>query len=92
MYTKDSVKRKQSCKWLSQGSILQFAVLSVRPGSLGTPAGTHLQKAGCIPVYPTRGKGALGPLLSAPVGASKRETPTSNLTESTEIAYLSHST
>ena len=27
---------------------------------------------------------ALGPLLSAPVGASKRETPTSNLMESTE--------
>ena len=25
----------------------------------------------------------MGPLLSAPVGASKRETPTSNLTEST---------
>ena len=38
---------------------------------------------GCIRSYPTRGKGALGPLLSALVGASKRETPTSNLTEST---------
>ena len=29
-------------------------------------------------------EGALGPLLSAPAGASKRETPTSNLTESIE--------
>ena len=43
--------------------------------------------AGCIPAYPTRGKGALGPVLSAPAGASKRETPTSNLTEST-AGYL----
>ena len=32
-----------------------------------------------------RGKGALGPLLSAPAGASKRETTTSNLAES--MAY-----
>ena len=38
----------------------------------------------CIPAFLTRGKGALGSLLSAPAGASKRETPTSNLTESTE--------
>ena len=39
--------------------------------------------AGCTPAYPTRGKGALGPILPAPAGASKRETPTSNLIEST---------
>ena len=45
--------------------------------------GTLLQVTGCIPAFSTRGKGALGPLLSAPAGASKRETPTSNLTEST---------
>ena len=45
--------------------------------------GTLLQVTGCILVFSTRGKGALGPLLSAPAGASKRETPTSNLTEST---------
>ena len=38
---------------------------------------------GCIPAYPTRRKGALGPLLSALVGASKGETPTANLTQST---------
>ena len=37
---------------------------------------TLLRIAGFIPAYPTRGKG--------PAGASKRETPTSNLTESTE--------
>ena len=47
----------------------------------GAPAGTLLGIAGCItsPAFSTRGKGALGPLLSAPAGASKRETPTSNL-------------
>ena len=45
--------------------------------------GTLLRIAGCIPAFSTRGKGALGPLLSALAGASKRETPTSNLTEST---------
>ena len=33
--------------------------------------------------YPTRGKGALGHLSSAPAGASKREAPASNLTEKT---------
>ena len=44
--------------------------------------GTLLRIAGSIPVFSTRGKGALGPLLSALVGASKRETPTSNLAES----------
>ena len=45
-------------------------------------AGTLLQIASCIPAFSTRGKWALGPLLSAPTGADK-ETPTSNLTEST---------
>ena len=40
--------------------------------------------AGCIPAFSTRGKGALGPLLSAPAGAGKRETPTSNLTENND--------
>ena len=48
-------------------------MLSVRP-SCELPA-----------VFSTRGKGALGPLLSAPAGASKRETPTSNHTESSEV-------
>ena len=33
----------------------------------------------------TRGKGALKPLLAALAGASKRETPTSNLTENTRV-------
>ena len=50
----------------------------------GAPAGTLLRIASCIPAFSTRGKGALGPLLTAPAGASKRETPTSNLTESTD--------
>ena len=45
--------------------------------------GTLLQIASCISAFSTRGKGALGSLLSAPAGASERETPTSNLTEST---------
>ena len=35
--------------------------------------------------FPLEEKGPLGALLSAPVGASKRETPTSNFTESTVI-------
>ena len=35
--------------------------------------------------FPLKEKGPLGALLSAPVGASKRETPTSNFTESTVI-------
>ena len=55
------------------------------PAPAGGPAGTLLQIAGCIPVFSTRGKGALGPLLSALAGASKKETPTSNLTESTVV-------
>ena len=59
-------------------------VLSVRPGS-HPPEGTLLRIAGCIPTISTGGKGALGPLLSAPEGASKRETPTSNLTEITVV-------
>ena len=49
----------------------------------GAPAGTLLQITGCsIHAFSTRG--VLGTLLSAPVDASKRETPTSNLTESTD--------
>ena len=59
-------------------------MFSVDPAPVGAPAGTHLQIAGCIPAYPTKGKGALGPLLSALAAAGKRETPASNLTESTE--------
>ena len=47
-----------------------------------------MQIAGCIPAYPTRGKGAPRPLLSALAGASKRETPTSNLTEITAPPLL----
>ena len=43
-----------------------------------------------IPISSTRGKGALGPLLSALAGASRRETRTLNLTESTELGLLSH--
>ena len=52
------------------------AVLSVRPSSARAAAGTVLRIAGCIPSFFTRKKGALGPLLSALVGASKRVTPT----------------
>ena len=52
-------------------------VFSVTPGSHRSSGGY----SGCIPAYPTKGKGALGPLLSA----RKRETPTSNLTESTVV-------
>ena len=51
-----------------------LTVLSVRPGSRWRTAGT--------PAIFTRGKGALQLLLSTPAGVSKRETPTSNLTES----------
>ena len=47
--------------------------------------------AGCIPVFSTRGKGAPRPLLSALAGATKRETPTSNPTESTEEGHPSPS-
>ena len=40
--------------------------------------------------FPLVRNSGLGPLLSAPAGASKRETPTSNLTESTDcIAVFS---
>ena len=53
------------------------------PAPAGALAGTLLRIVGFIPAFSTRGKGALGPLLSALAGASKRETPTSNLTEST---------
>ena len=56
-------------------------VFSVTPASHRSSGGY----SGCIPAYPTKGKGALGPLLSAHAGASKRETPTSNLTESTVV-------
>ena len=42
----------------------------------------------CIPAFSTRGKGALGPLLSASAGATKRETPTSNLIESTGLVVV----
>ena len=52
--------------------------------------GTLLQIASCIPAFSTQAKGALGSLLSAPAGASKRETPTSNLTESTVLVILNH--
>ena len=56
------------------------------------PAGTLLQVAGCIPAFSTRGKGALGPLLSALAGARKRVTPTSNLTESNAGVELNKAT
>ena len=42
-----------------------------------------------MPAYPTKGKGAWRPLLSAQAGASKRETPTSNLSESTVLDFKS---
>ena len=64
---------------------LRLPVLSVRPAPAGAPAGTLLQIPDCIPAFSTRGNGAFGPLLSAPVGTSKRETPTPNLTESTGL-------
>ena len=69
--------------WADYVSNKLKAVLSVRPGSIGAPSGTLLQIASCIPAFSTGGKGALGPPLSAPAGVSKRETPTSILTEST---------
>ena len=47
--------------------------------------GTLLQIASCIPAFSSGGKGTLGPLLSASVSASKRETSTSSLSESTDI-------
>ena len=50
--------------------------------------GNLLQIAGCIPAFSTRGKGVLGTLLSALAGASKRETPTSNLTESNDYPCI----
>ena len=56
-----------------------LTVLSVRPSSRKS-SGRY-----CIPAFSTRGKGALRLLLSTPAGASKRETPTSNLTESTGL-------
>ena len=56
-------------------------VFSVTPSSRRSSGGY----SGCIPAYPTKGKGALRPLLSAPAGASKWETPTSNLSESTVV-------
>ena len=59
-------------------------VLSVRPDTRRSSGGVLLRIAGCIPAFSTRGKGALGLLLSALAGASKRETPTSNLTECIE--------
>ena len=57
------------------------SVLSVRPGSRQSSGGYSLVN-GLFPAFSTRGKGALEPLLSAPAGANRRETPTSNLTES----------
>ena len=47
------------------------------------PAGALMQISSCILHTPLKEKGPWGPLLSALPGASKRETPTSNLTEST---------
>ena len=64
-----------------------LAVLSVRPDSCRSSNGYSLANCelySCIFHFPfSGGKGALGPLLSAPAGASKGETPTSNLNEST---------
>ena len=58
------------------------SVISVRPSSC--PRSSRYSLAN---TFSTRGKGALGPLLSALAGARKRETPTSNLTESTAHAF-----
>ena len=58
-------------------------MLSVRPGSCRTSGGYSLANRrlySCI--FHSRKRGLDG-LLSAPAGASKRETPTSNLIEST---------
>ena len=63
------------------------AVLSVRPGSRRSSGGYSLANRRLYSsAFSTREKGAMGPLLSAPAGASKRESPTSNLTESTACA------
>ena len=51
------------------------------------PPGTRHTRTGYFTIladyFKICGEHCLGPLLSAPAGASKRETPTSNLTEST---------
>ena len=60
-------------------------MLSLKPGSRRSSGGYSLANRRLH--FPLEEKGPLGPLLSAPVGASKRETPTSNLTESTEHAF-----
>ena len=58
------------------------------PAPAGAPAGTLLQMAGCIPVVLNLILGGKGALLSAPAGASKRDTPTSYLTESTDYVLF----
>ena len=59
---------------------VRVPVLSVRPGSRRSSGGYSL--ANHVPAS------ALGPLLLAPAGATKRETPTSNLTESTGVLKI----
>ena len=63
-------------------------VLSVRPGACRSSGRYSLANRWLIPAFSTRGKGALWPFLSAPAGASKRETLTSNLTESTALRAI----
>ena len=58
-------------------------VLSVRPGSRRSSGGYSCESPAVFLHFPLEEKGAPRPLLSALTGASKRETPTSNLTEST---------
>ena len=68
-------------KWNQMGwSFSGHSMLSARPGFRRNSSGYSL--ANCR-LYSSILKGALGPLLSAPAGASKRETPTSDLIEST---------
>ena len=67
----------QKYDWLTLGALTDSAFSKTQ-----LVPELRLVLSGCIPAYPSRGKGALGPLLSALAGARKRETPSSNVTES----------
>ena len=77
----------KSCKQRSYLCSIGYSVLSVRPGSRQSSSGYSLANHRLYSAFSTEGKGALGHLLPAPAGDSKRETPTSNLTESTGYCF-----
>ena len=83
-----------SFKLLKEGKpLFQYwlTVRSVRPGSRRSSGRYSLANHAPAPAvflhFPLEEKGAL---LSAPAGATKRETPTSNLTESTGLRLHLH--